>query len=190
MYLPNIILPPDPFLPRPKTEKLFYEFISNKAGSFIVAGQKGGISNLEFIESEDSGFEQLLSSCSSAVFEKAALSVFESVAQVLEGRPAQEPLMLLPKGTAFQYKVWQQLLQIPEGSTLTYTELAEKVGLKASGSRAAGSAVAANPIALLIPCHRVVHKSGTIGEYRWGSERKTALLRAEKGQMPPIGLFA
>jgi AraC family transcriptional regulator of adaptative response/methylated-DNA-[protein]-cysteine methyltransferase len=76
--------------------------------------------------------------------------------------------------------VWQALRAIPSGSTVSYAELAERVGLPA-GARAIAGACAANPVAVAIPCHRVVRQDGSISGYRWGVERKAALLKRESG---------
>ena len=80
-------------------------------------------------------------------------------------------------GTAFQLQVWRALVRVGAGKRLSYSGLAEKAG--STGVRAVASAVAANPVALLIPCHRVIQASGAVGEYHWGSERKRALLAWE-----------
>jgi AraC family transcriptional regulator of adaptative response/methylated-DNA-[protein]-cysteine methyltransferase len=82
------------------------------------------------------------------------------------------------RGTAFQQRVWQALRAIPSGSTVSYAELAQRVGLPA-GARAIAGACAANPVAVAIPCHRVVRQDGSISGYRWGVERKAALLERE-----------
>jgi len=82
------------------------------------------------------------------------------------------------RGTAFQQRVWQALRQIPAGSTLSYTELAKRIGSPKS-VRAVAQACAANAIAVAIPCHRVVRNDGTLSGYRWGVERKRALLEKE-----------
>jgi AraC family transcriptional regulator of adaptative response/methylated-DNA-[protein]-cysteine methyltransferase len=84
------------------------------------------------------------------------------------------------RGTAFQQRVWQALRAIPAGSTVSYAELAERVGIP-SGARAIAGACAANPVAVAIPCHRVVRQDGSISGYRWGVERKAALLKRESG---------
>jgi AraC family transcriptional regulator of adaptative response/methylated-DNA-[protein]-cysteine methyltransferase len=84
------------------------------------------------------------------------------------------------RGTAFQQRVWQALRAIPAGSTVSYAELAERVGVP-SGARAIAGACAANPVAVAIPCHRVVRQDGSISGYRWGVERKAALLKREGG---------
>ena len=87
-------------------------------------------------------------------------------------------IIVRPKGTAFQQRVWQALLTIPYGKTVSYGELARMVGCKSA--QAVGQAVGANPIALLIPCHRVVGANGTLGGYAYGLNRKKQLLELEK----------
>lgn len=90
----------------------------------------------------------------------------------------QRPITLLLQGTNFQIKVWEALLKIPMGSVVPYQDLAIKV-CSARAARAVGSAVGANPIAFLIPCHRVIRKAGGMGGYHWGTARKKAILAWE-----------
>ena len=87
----------------------------------------------------------------------------------------QSPLGLLLMGTNFQIKVWQALLTIPAGALISYETIGGLIGARKS-SRAIGSAVGSNPIAYLIPCHRVIRKTGLLGGYRWGETRKRAIL--------------
>jgi AraC family transcriptional regulator of adaptative response/methylated-DNA-[protein]-cysteine methyltransferase len=88
------------------------------------------------------------------------------------------PLDVIVRGTNFQVRVWEALLRIPPGRAVTYEAVAETVG-SPRAVRAVGNAVGANPVAYLIPCHRVIRKSGIFGNYRWGSARKAALLAWE-----------
>jgi AraC family transcriptional regulator of adaptative response/methylated-DNA-[protein]-cysteine methyltransferase len=89
-----------------------------------------------------------------------------------------EPLPLLLRGTNFQLKVWEALLRIPEGNVVTYEHVARAIGHSAA-VRAVGTAVGSNPVAILIPCHRVIRKTGVIGNYGGGRARKLALLARE-----------
>lgn len=91
----------------------------------------------------------------------------------------ERPQILL-EGTEFQQKVWDALLEIPANSTTTYSDIAQKIG-KPKAVRAVGTAVGANPIAYLIPCHRVIRTDGTLGGYRWGLEVKIKMLAFEEG---------
>jgi AraC family transcriptional regulator, regulatory protein of adaptative response / methylated-DNA-[protein]-cysteine methyltransferase len=91
------------------------------------------------------------------------------------------PLHLYVRGTNWQIKVWEALLRIPPGARLTYGDIAQEV-CTIKASRAVGNAVGSNPIAYLIPCHRVVRQSGEAHRYRWGSERKQAILAWEAAQ--------
>lgn len=113
----------------------------------------------------------------------ATLARDDAAAAAMAGRVfaawrGPEPLHLFVKGTQFQLRVWEALLRIPEGGLATYGELAGALG-EPGASRAVGGAVGANPVALLIPCHRVIRSSGELGGYRWGEERKRLLLAAE-----------
>ena len=83
------------------------------------------------------------------------------------------------RGTAFQQRVWQALREIPVGSTASYSEIADRIGLP-KAIRAVGQACALNAIAIAIPCHRVVRSNGNLSGYRWGVERKRALLKREE----------
>ncbi len=92
----------------------------------------------------------------------------------------RDGIRLLLKGTEFQVKVWEGLMRIPAGDYQTYGALAEAIGMPARAARAVGTAVGANPISWLIPCHRVIRGSGMLGGYRWGLPRKIAMMGFEK----------
>jgi AraC family transcriptional regulator of adaptative response/methylated-DNA-[protein]-cysteine methyltransferase len=101
-----------------------------------------------------------------------------NVVGLVETPAASLDLPLHVRGTAFQQRVWRALREIPAGSTVTYAELARRVG-RPKAVRAVGQACALNPVALAIPCHRVVRTDGSLSGYRWGVERKRALLDRE-----------
>lgn len=92
---------------------------------------------------------------------------------------SEATIHLAVTGTPFRIAVWQALASLPFGATISYQKLGETIG-KPESARAIGQAVGANPVALAIPCHRVVTAAGDIGGFRWGPQRKAALLRAEK----------
>jgi AraC family transcriptional regulator of adaptative response/methylated-DNA-[protein]-cysteine methyltransferase len=100
------------------------------------------------------------------------------VVQLVESPGAEVYLPLDLQGTPFQQRVWQQLREIPAGSTTTYTAIAERIGAPRS-ARAVAQACGANPLAVVIPCHRVVRGDGGLSGYRWGVERKKQLLKRE-----------
>lgn len=104
----------------------------------------------------------------------------DSVAGLAEhpGQPSELPLDL--RGTAFQQRVWQALREIPPGQTTSYTEIACRIGAPRA-ARAVANACGANPLALVVPCHRVIHRDGSLSGYYWGVERKRALLAREAG---------
>jgi len=91
------------------------------------------------------------------------------------------PLPVMVRGTNFQVSVWRALLRIPVGSVASYGQVAEAIG-SPRAARAVGTAIGDNPVAVLIPCHRVIRQSGALGEYHWGSVRKHTLLTWEAAQ--------
>jgi AraC family transcriptional regulator of adaptative response/methylated-DNA-[protein]-cysteine methyltransferase len=101
-----------------------------------------------------------------------------AVMDQLAGRKPHGDLPLDVQATAFQHRVWQELRAIPRGQTRSYSEVARRMGLP-NGARAVARACASNRVALLVPCHRVVEAGGGLGGYRWGVDRKRALLAAE-----------
>lgn len=108
-------------------------------------------------------------------FQQDALSIFQNNWQQLD------QIKLHLKATEFQLNVWQALLTIPTGELTTYGSVADKID-KPKASRAVGTAIGSNPIAFLIPCHRVIQSSGKIGGYMWGNTRKSAIIGWEASQ--------
>jgi len=146
-------------------------------GRALVAMTARGICGLQFIDDERAGIEQLRRQWPIAELRRspaATAPVAERLFGPLASRP-NAPLALLVKGSNFQVKVWRALLELPFGSLATYGSIAARIGAP-SAARAVGAAVGANPIAWLIPCHRVIRESGALGGYRWGMERKSAML--------------
>ncbi len=98
------------------------------------------------------------------------------------GGKAGAPLRVLMRGTEFQTRVWRALLTIPPGTLTTYEDIARRLGYTKNAARAVGRANATNMISYLVPCHRVIRKTGAIGGYRWGRERKLAMIGWEAAQ--------
>ncbi|WP_084300501.1 methylated-DNA--[protein]-cysteine S-methyltransferase [Chitinimonas koreensis] len=116
----------------------------------------------------------------------ALAEVIHQLAQYLAGERRQFELPLAPEGTPFQHAVWAQLVQIPYGETVSYGELAAALG-QPGAARAVGRANATNPIALIVPCHRVIGGDGSLTGYAGGLPRKQALLAFERRHRPPAG---
>lgn len=110
---------------------------------------------------------------------KVAASPDPLLAAAIDSLVGLEKIPLAIKGTAWQMKVWSLLRSIPRGETISYRTLAEQAG-NPRAARAVASACRSNPVALLIPCHRVVGSGGALTGYRWGLDRKAALLNAER----------
>ncbi len=110
--------------------------------------------------------------------ERAIAPAVRAVLRHLEGETPDVALPLDVRATAFQRRVWQELLAIPCGETRSYSEIAEALGLPRA-QRAVGRACASNPVSIVVPCHRVLRQDGSLGGYRWGVARKRALLLRE-----------
>ena len=104
--------------------------------------------------------------------------------EYFNGERREFQLPLKPEGTAFQYQVWEQIAKVQHGETIQYGEIAKNIG-KPNSSRAVGSATGKNPISVIIPCHRVLGKSGKMTGYAGGLNRKEALLQLENKEIPP-----
>ena len=147
-------------------------------GDCLIGVTKRGICHLSFVD-PDSFSHEILAFKDKFYF--AALEhndeVIASFTEKIFGMQ-REKFNLLVQGTNFQMKVWEALLRIPEGKVSTYSDIAQQIE-NPKAVRAVGSAVGENPIAFLIPCHRVIRKEGLVGQYHWGSLRKCALLGYE-----------
>ncbi len=150
-------------------------------GEALFAATERGLCGLAFVQEDaEADVETLRARWPEAglVRDPAATAPY---AEALEARvrgQAPRPLALLLKGTPFQLKVWEALLRIPEGALATYEGLAAAAG-SPGAARAAGTALGANPLAYLIPCHRVIRATGAFGGYQWGAPRKRAILALE-----------
>ncbi|MDQ2677307.1 MAG: methylated-DNA--[protein]-cysteine S-methyltransferase [Actinomycetota bacterium] len=151
-------------------------------GALLVAATDRGVCAIEFGDDPDALVRRLQDRFHAAELSGDDPDFDRLVAQVvaLVEHPEVPPALPLDiHGTAFQERVWQALREVPPGTTVTYGELAERIG--APGAvRAVGSACGANRLAVAVPCHRVVRRDGTLSGYRWGVERKRALLERER----------
>lgn len=153
-------------------------------GDCLLALTARGVCALEFLQADgaDGALARLRAAWENADFAHAPRLTAPVAARIFDARlRRQAPLSVLVKGTNFQIKVWEALLRIPSGEITTYARLAQSLG-QPQAARAIGNAVAANPIAYLIPCHRVIRSTGSFGDYRWGALRKRVLLSAELAQ--------
>ena len=160
-----------------------YSFSESPFGNLITASTEKGICYMAFENDKNKALGNLKTQFPNASFfenqneiQKNALSIFDKDWSKLNS------IKLHLKGTDFQLKVWESLLTIPMGKLSTYGNLAEKIG-NSKASRAVGTAIGSNPVAFLIPCHRVIQSSGNMGGYRWGSERKQLIVGWESAHI-------
>ena len=166
--------------------KIFYGFSSSPFGDCLIATTERGICHLGFAEKDkrSEALDQLFKTWPGAAFTEScetATSKINSIFKINKTKYSQ-PFNLYLKGTNFQINVWKALLNIPEGRVVSYQDIASHIG-HPKAFRAVANAIAINPVAYLIPCHRVIAKSGKIHQYRWGSARKKALIGWEAARV-------
>lgn len=153
-----------------------YSFAESPFGSLIVASTLKGVCYMSFEDNEEKALSDLKSKFPNATFQRK-LDLFQQNALFIFQNDWSKlgEIKLHLKGTDFQLKIWESLLKIPMGKLSTYGAIAESIG-NSNASRAVGTAIGSNPVAFLIPCHRVIQSSGTFGGYMWGTTRKTAII--------------
>lgn len=163
--------------------KINYSFIETIFGDVLIASTSKGICYLSFVNERDLSTSGLLRLFPSAKFTELKDSMQEEALRFFSGDWSNLlKVKLHLKGTPFQLKVWQSLLKIPFGKLLTYGSVANSAD-SPNASRAVGTAIGSNPVAFLIPCHRVIRSTGIVGDYRWGSGRKVAILGWEAARI-------
>ncbi|MCW7463969.1 bifunctional helix-turn-helix domain-containing protein/methylated-DNA--[protein]-cysteine S-methyltransferase [Leptospira limi] len=162
---------------------LYYEFFPTILGEMVVVSSEKSIQSLQFLQrgmDKEESLSAIKVSFPNAIWKGETRELHNPVKEFLQTFTVpKSPIHLSVLGTPFQIKVWQSLLSIPSGDTSTYGEIAESIGQK-NAHRAVGTAIGKNPIAVLIPCHRVIQSSGLFGGYRWDPKRKQTLLMWEK----------
>jgi AraC family transcriptional regulator, regulatory protein of adaptative response / methylated-DNA-[protein]-cysteine methyltransferase len=167
--------------------RIGYTVIESPLGYVLVAATERGVAALRFGDSE-----QALKDDLEREYPKADLRRDDEqlrpwatlLLHSLQGQPSEQAVPLDVQASTFQWKVWQALRTIPIGQTRSYHEIAQAIG-QPTASRAVAQACASNPVAVFIPCHRVVRHNGQLGGYRWGVERKQQLLAREHAAAAP-----
>lgn len=154
-----------------------YSFADTPFGRVIVASTAKGICHMAFTdEGEEKAFTVLKNMFPNAKYTQIVSSIQQNALFIFSQDWSKlDEIKLHLKGTDFQIKVWETLLEVPMGGLTTYSILAKKAG-HTGASRAVGTAVGNNPVAFLIPCHRVIKSTGEIGQYHWGAIRKNAII--------------
>jgi AraC family transcriptional regulator, regulatory protein of adaptative response / methylated-DNA-[protein]-cysteine methyltransferase len=163
--------------------KIVFGFAESAFGRVLIASGTRGICHLSFVDSidENGAVQELREKWFGANFQQSdetARDFIERIFGINTSRSIEKPLRACVAGSTFQVQVWQALLRIPTGELTTYKRIAAAIG-RPSSVRAVGTAIGRNPIAFLIPCHRVIRESGALGGYRWGLNRKRVLIGRE-----------
>ena len=155
---------------------IHYSFTFTVFGNILVASTLKGICHIAFIEDQEIGILHLFNCFPKANFIYSEEEIHLKVKNIFSDNYNNiGKLKLHLKGTPFQLKVWEALLKIPMGKLSTYGNIAQAVN-SPKAARAVGSAIGDNPVAYLIPCHRIIRATGLFGEYMWGAKRKTAII--------------
>ncbi len=166
--------------------KISYGFCKSPFGECLLAITERGICHLGFVEKDErsDALNQLFQTWPGSEFTENQERIGLIVKNIfrIDQMQNSRPFNLHLKGTNFQINVWRALLSIPEGWVVSYQDIASYIG-HPKAFRAVANAIAINPVAYLIPCHRVIAKSGNINKYRWGSTRKKALIGWEAARM-------
>lgn len=160
-----------------------YSFAETPFGNIIVASTSKGICHLAFADDEGFALKQLQLQFPNATYRQVVDTIQQNALFIFtQDWKDLSKIKLHLKGTAFQIKVWEALLKIPMGDVSTYSSIANQIN-NPNASRAVGTAIGDNPVAFLIPCHRVIRSTGDFGQYHWGSIRKTAMLGWESARV-------
>ncbi len=159
-----------------------YSFAESPFGNILVASTPKGICHIAFADDENEASNVLHSKFPNAAYRQMVDMIQQNAMFIFTHDWSKlNQIKLHLKGTAFQLKVWEALLKIPMGRLATYGAIAKQLQIP-NASRAVGTAVGDNPVAFLIPCHRVIQSTGLFGGYHWGSIRKTAMIGWEAAQ--------
>lgn len=159
-----------------KSLSINYSLAESPFGKLVVASTEKGICYMAFDDDEHRGINDLKAKFPNAAFHPKLDLIQQNALFIFQRDWSRLPeIKLHLKGTAFQLKVWEALLKIPMGRLSTYSAIAQCIQ-QPNASRAVGTAIGSNPVAFLIPCHRVIQTTGSIGGYMWGSTRKTAII--------------
>ena len=166
---------PGEYQQRGKDLHIYYSHAETLFGNILIASTEKGICHISFVN-EALDLSDLINRFPAAILEqKTDLHQQEALKMFQDDWSDLDKIKLHLKGTPFQIKVWNALLQIPMGSLKSYLDVANEIG-DARASRAVGTAIGNNPIAYIIPCHRVITSSGNLGGYHWGIDRKSAII--------------
>ncbi len=163
-----------------------YSFAQSPFGNLIVASTDKGVCYIAFQQEETLALATLKLKYPNAEFQLKSDAFQQNAMVIFQTDWTKLPEVKLHlKGTDFQLKVWETLLKIPMGKLSTYGNIAAQMGLP-NASRAVGTAIGSNPVAFLIPCHRVIQSTGNFGGYMWGNTRKTAMIGWENAHTDQV----
>jgi AraC family transcriptional regulator of adaptative response/methylated-DNA-[protein]-cysteine methyltransferase len=166
-----------------------YSFAESPFGNLLIASTTKGICYMAFADEEKSALQELQVYFPNAQYKQVVDMMQQNALYIFtQDWKKLNEIKLHLKGTDFQIKVWETLLKIPMGQLSTYSNVASSIN-NPKAARAVGSAIGDNPVAFIIPCHRVIQSSGNFGQYHWGSTRKTAMIGWEASKTMNSGIL-
>lgn len=163
---------------RLKDRRIAYDYYPTSRGEMLVASTCKGVCRVAFADDREEALDELRAEFRGATFEQRKEECHKQLVRSMERKSATD-LTLYLQGTPFERKVWREVVRIPYGITASYADIAARTGYT-KAYRSVGNAVGANPVAIVIPCHRIIHADGTLGDYNAGAEKKHTLLERER----------
>lgn len=163
-------------------QRMQFSIVASPLGRLLVAYTEKGVTAVALGDRDDQLERNLRADFPKAEIRAAGTAINEWIAAIVASLRGEHTALNVPldtRGTAFQLQVWRALQHIPRGTTLSYSQVAARIG-HPTAVRAVARACATNPVALVVPCHRVIREDGSLGGYRWGLDRKKELLERER----------
>ena len=163
---------------RLKDRRIAYEYYPTPRGELLIASTCKGVCRVAFADDREEALDELRAEFRGATFEQRSEECHKQILRAIE-RKSSTGITLYLQGTSFERKVWREVVKIPYGITASYADIAARTGFT-KAYRSVGNAVGANPVAIVIPCHRIIHADGTLGDYNAGAEKKHTLIERER----------
>jgi AraC family transcriptional regulator of adaptative response/methylated-DNA-[protein]-cysteine methyltransferase len=160
-----------------RNKRIAYSWHNTAYGRIIIASTAKGVCRVAFVEDKEEALDELRAEFRRCKLEEHTEESHRAVLKAIS-TGSWSNMVLYLQGTPFERKVWREVVKIPQGIRVSYADIAARTGYN-KAFRAVGNAVGANPVAILIPCHRVIHADGTLGDYNAGADKKYFLLDAE-----------
>ena len=163
-----------------RDKRIAYSWHNTRYGRIIIASTAKGVCRVAFVDDPEEALDELRAEFRRCKLEEHTEDCHKAVLKAINGHLVGDMVLYL-QGTPFERKVWREVVKVPSGIRVSYADIAARTGYT-KAFRAVGNAVGANPVAILIPCHRVIHADGSLGDYNAGADKKQELLQNERNR--------